>query len=150
MKRMQAGFRNGTGLWLIGSVALLGNLAVSAGALAGAAETEALIEEALSAAPPQVAKSATVIDLKGNVLREGDGEYTCMPAPPGFGGPMCHDEQFAKWMQALVSGEDAPNASAIGTSYMLAGDSADGGASNVDSAARVPTADNHWVVEVPT
>ncbi|RCV90374.1 hypothetical protein DU506_11625 [Vreelandella rituensis] len=133
---------------------MIGSLGLSAPVLGTAserseAETRAIIEEALSAAPPQVARTATVIDLDGNVVREGSGAYTCLPGPPGFGGPMCHDEQFMKWMQAFMNGEEAPPVSEIGTSYMLAGDSLDGGASNIDPAASTPTADNQWVVEGP-
>ena len=114
-----------------------------------AADNSAIIEEALSAAPPQVKATATVIDLEGNVLRKGSGDYTCLPGPPGFGGPMCHDEQFMAWMQAYMNGEPEPPTTSIGTSYMLAGDSLDGGASNIDPASRTPREDNQWVVEGP-
>jgi hypothetical protein len=136
------------------STMIIGSLGLSGPALGAEsgrsqAETRAIIEEALSAAPPQVARTATVIDLAGEVVREGSGNYTCLPGPPGFAGPMCHDEQFMKWMQAAMSGEEAPPVTEIGTSYMLAGDSPDGGASNIDPAARTPTAENQWVVEGP-
>lgn len=117
--------------------------------VSGGAAADALIQEALSAAPPQVAKTATVIDLAGNVLRKGSGPYTCLPSPPDFAGPMCHDEQFMAWMGALMKGEPAPPTTAIGTSYMLAGDFPKGGASNIDPAARTPTAENQWVIEGP-
>lgn len=112
-------------------------------------EEQAMVREALSAAPPQVAATATVIDLEGKVLKKGDGAYTCLPGPPGFAGPMCHDEQFMKWMQALMNGDEKPPVTTMGTSYMLAGDSPDGGASNIDPAAKEPTKDNEWVVEGP-
>ncbi|ROO23774.1 hypothetical protein [Salinisphaera orenii] len=131
------------------TAALVGLFLTTPASGAGGKSEDALIREALSAAPPQVAETATVIDLEGNVLRQGSGEYTCLPAPPGFGGPMCHDEQFMAWMDAFMNGEPAPPTSAIGTSYMLAGDSPDGGASNIDPQARTPTADNQWVVEGP-
>lgn len=136
------------------STIIIGGLGLSAPVLGteperSEAETQAIIAEALSAAPPQVARNATVIGLDGKVVRKGSGAYTCLPGPPGFGGPMCHDEQFMKWMQAFMSGKDAPPVSGIGTSYMLAGDSPGGGASNIDPAARTPTADNQWVVEGP-
>ncbi|GGY62120.1 hypothetical protein [Marinobacter zhanjiangensis] len=147
MKLMSNTFRNPVhGRNLVGGmVALVCGLGLSFHAMAD----QAMIREALSAAPPQVAETATVIDLEGNVIREGEGEYTCLPGPPGFAGPMCNDEQFMKWMQAMMNGEEEPPTTAVGTSYMLAGDSPDGGASNTDPAARTPTADNHWVVEGP-
>lgn len=109
---------------------------------------DALIEEALSAAPPQFRDSATVVDPQGNVVREGTGAYTCMPAPEGFAGPMCLDAQWVAWLDAVMAGTPT-STSTIGIAYMLAGDSATGGASNIDPAARTPTADNDWVIEGP-
>jgi hypothetical protein len=44
-----------------------------------AQDKEALIKNALSAAPPDVAATAKVLDNKGNLLREGSGNYTCFP-----------------------------------------------------------------------
>jgi hypothetical protein len=115
---------------------------------AAQANEDAMIVEALSAAPPQVAETATVMNLDGKVLREGTGAFTCFPSPPDFAGPMCFDERFVGWMDALMNGE-APNVSGVGFAYMLAGDSPTGGASNIDPAARTPTANNQWVVEGP-
>ena len=128
---------------LLAGVAALLPLHLAAG------EKEQMIEAALSAAPPQVAATAEVRDLDGNVLREGDGAYTCFPPPEGFAGAMCMDEPFLAWMDALMKGETPPDTGRVGLSYMLAGDSPGGGASNVDPAAKAPTADNHWVVEGP-
>ncbi len=109
---------------------------------------EALIEDALRAAPPNIRDSATVSDMAGNILREGSGDYTCFPAPEGIAGPMCMDGEWLNWMQAWMHGEPF-TASRVGISYMMAGDSPDGGASNTDPAAAQPTADNDWVVEGP-
>ena len=111
-------------------------------------DRDAMIEAALSAAPPQVAETAEVRDLQGNVLRAGSGSYTCFPPPEGIAGPMCMDGPFLAWMNAWMNGEE-PQVDRIGLSYMLAGDSPTGGASNTDPAATTPTADNHWVVEGP-
>lgn len=124
-------------------------LLLSAGATASADEAEDMIAAALSAAPSQVAETAEVRDLEGIVLREGEGAYTCFPPPEGFAGPMCMDEPFLGWMDALMKGETPPETARIGLSYMLAGDSLGGGASNIDPAAKTPAADNDWVVEGP-
>ncbi|HUF56756.1 MAG TPA: hypothetical protein VMM55_09380 [Thermohalobaculum sp.] len=113
-----------------------------------AAEPGDTIAEALSAAPPQIAADAEVRDMEGNVLREGEGSYTCFPSPGDFAGPMCLDQAFLGWLDAMMKGEE-PQVETIGLSYMLAGDSAEGGASNTDPAARTPSADNDWVVEGP-
>ena len=50
----------------------LGACLIWPGTLA-AQDTQALIENALSAAPPMVAENATVMNMKGEVLREGVG-----------------------------------------------------------------------------
>ncbi|MCC7272517.1 MAG: hypothetical protein IT561_07605, partial [Alphaproteobacteria bacterium] len=46
------------------------------------ASKQALIRDALSAAPPTIAKTATVADWDGTVLRKGSGAYHCMPTHP--------------------------------------------------------------------
>jgi len=106
------------------------------------------IEQALGAAPPQVRQTASVRDFTGKTLREGTGTYTCFPAPEGLAGPMCMDAPFLAWMDASMSGKPATT-SQIGISYMLAGDSLTGGASNIDPAALKPEPGNSWVVEGP-
>jgi len=44
-----------------------------------AQDKEALIKSGLSARPPAVTDTAKIVDMKGNVLREGSGPYTCFP-----------------------------------------------------------------------
>lgn len=119
-----------------------------AAAAAAAQSPDAMIREALSAAPPNLKDRVTVRDLQGNLLRDGDGEFTCYPAPDGLAGPMCLDREWRRWMAAWQAGEPF-TASRVGISYMMAGDSPTGGASNVDPSATEPTADNEWVVEGP-
>lgn len=111
-------------------------------------DREALIRSALSAAPPTLRDRVKVMDHDGNVLREGDSGFTCLPAPQGFAGPMCLDAQWMAWLDALVH-KRPPSNTGIGLAYMMAGDSPDGGASNIDPAATQPTADNDWMVEGP-
>ncbi len=109
---------------------------------------EALIAEALSAAPASMAANATVADWEGNVLREGSGAYTCLPSPPATEAgatPMCMDGPWMAWADAWGNKTDL-SIDRIGISYMLAGD---GGASNIDPYAEGPTEDNEWVVEGP-
>jgi hypothetical protein len=40
---------------------------------------KALIKDALSAAPPLIAKTATVKDWDGTVLKQGNDDFTCFP-----------------------------------------------------------------------
>ncbi|SDY95052.1 hypothetical protein [Citreimonas salinaria] len=116
--------------------------------MASAQSEETKIEEALSAAPKQLKDEVTVRDLDGTLLREGEGAFTCMPAPEAFAGPMCLDEPWMGWFEAYQARQDfTPDR--IGIAYMLAGDSPGGGASNTEPYAEGPTAENDWVVEGP-
>jgi hypothetical protein len=60
---------------------VLVSLLFATGFQAGAQDKQALIREALSAAPPEVAKTAIVKNLDGTVLKPGTGAYTCYPNP---------------------------------------------------------------------
>lgn len=117
-------------------------------ALAAAEDQAAMIEDALTAAPPQLRDTVTVKDFEGNVLREGSGSYACYPTPEGIAGPMCVDDEWERWMAAWMA-QESFTPSRLAIAYMMAGDSADGGASNIDPFATEPTADNDWVVEGP-
>lgn len=131
------------------STAMLGVAIVFvAGVPAIAQDKQALIESALSAAPPMVAETATVKDSKGNVLKEGSGAYTCFPREGAGQSPICVDEVWAGWLDAFVNKKPF-TASEVGVSYMLAGDAPDAGVSNIDPNEKEPTADNQWIVEGP-
>jgi hypothetical protein len=108
---------------------------------------EAKIQDALKAAPPSLADTVTVMDWDGTVLRQGTGEYTCMPTGPGVEGtePMCLDHAWMVWGDAWKNKKPFTPAG-TGIAYMLAGDT---GASNVDPYAQAATADNEWIVEGP-
>ncbi|MBU2360266.1 MAG: hypothetical protein KKB02_15285 [Alphaproteobacteria bacterium] len=112
------------------------------------ATADEMIAEALTAAPANIRDTAVVSDLSGNILRDGTSDYTCFPAPDGVAGPMCMDAEWRRWMAAWMGGTPF-TADRVAVAYMLAGDAAEGGASNSDPAAPQPTADNEWVVEGP-
>lgn len=117
-------------------------------ASASADEKQAAIEDALRAAPEQITEDATVMTMEGEVLREGEGAYTCMPGVEDGPGPMCLDEEWMRWADAWMNKKEfTPSRMAI--AYMLSGDMPGGGASNIDPFATEPTADNQWVVEGP-
>ena len=115
---------------------------------AAAQSDQAKIDEALSAAPPQLRDEATVRDLDGTLLREGKDAFTCMPAPEAFAGPMCLDGPWMNWLKAYQKKQDF-TPERIGIAYMLAGDSPGGGASNIEPYAKGPTPENDWIVEGP-
>jgi hypothetical protein len=114
-----------------------------------AQDKDALIKNALSAAPPDVAATAKVMDNKGNLLREGSGKYTCFPYEGGLTAAMCADAEWLAWNEAYMTQKKDYKPSQFGLAYMLAGDPAGDGASNIDPFATAATADNQWVTEGP-
>jgi len=110
---------------------------------ASAQSEQEMIENALSAAPADIAAHAAVVDLEGNVLREGTSEYTCMPDNSEWPGnsPMCLDATWVAWVQAFLSGGTAPSVEKVSFGYMLQGDWP---TSNTDPFATGPSEDNEW------
>lgn len=114
-----------------------------------AQDKEALIANALSAAPPAIAETATVMNTKGDVLRQGTGAYTCFPYEGKGTEAMCLDAEWMKWGKAWMQKNPDYKPASFGLAYMLAGDAPEGGASNIDPFAAEKTPDNQWVVEGP-
>lgn len=117
---------------------------------------EAKIASAESAAPPDIARNATIMDWpmeEGGEpvqLRAGTNGWTCFPTTPETAGaadedPMCLDAEWLSFAQAWM-GKTEPSVSAVGIGYMLQGDH---GASNTDPYATEPTPDNQWVEAGP-
>lgn len=120
--------------------------------------TEWKIQNAMSAAPPELAGSATIMDWpetedgEMRELRAGTNGWTCMPSTPEVfeqrgvvEDPMCLDEPWLAFISAWVNREE-PRIETVGLGYMLRGD---GGASNTDPFATGPTPDNEWVQTGP-
>jgi hypothetical protein len=116
---------------------------------AGAQDKEALIREALSAAPPEVAKTAIVKNWDGTVLKPGTGDYTCYPTRDSMKKrgkmSMCLDKTWQAWADAWQNKKPF-KANEVGIAYMLAGDV---GSSNTDPYADAPTSNNQWVEPGP-
>ena len=121
--------------------------AKKAAAAKPAGDDAKLIASAMRAAPPAVAKHATIVDMvadgKMRTLRKGANGFTCMPGKPDTQGldSMCMDQASLAWAQAWMDHKPPP-AGKIGLMYMLAGDS---GASNTDPFATKSTPANHWI-----
>jgi hypothetical protein len=136
---------------LVLEIAILGTvILLLAGSAASAQGNDALIKDALSAAPPMIAKTAMVKDWNGTMLREGSDEYVCLPTHPdkrakGEKEPMCLDKVWLAWGDAWMNKKPF-KAENVGIAYMLAGDT---GASNTDPYAATQTHDNHWIAERP-
>ena len=115
------------------------------------------IASAMSAAPPEIAKRAAIMDWpeaagkEMRQLRAGTNEWVCFPSSPAqsehtqFEDPMCLDKAWQGWAEAWM--KKAPfSGTGAGIGYMLKGDK---GASNTDPHATGPTTDNQWVVTAP-
>jgi hypothetical protein len=112
------------------------------------------IAEAMSAAPAEIGKHATIMDWpekeggQPRQLRKGTNEWACFPSSPTQYGhasqqdPMCLDKQWQAWGEAWMT-RKPPTIAGTGIAYMLKGDK---GASNTDPFATGPTSDNDWVV----
>jgi hypothetical protein len=94
------------------------------------ADIEAKIENAMSAAPPEIAQDATILDWPTEeggemvVLREGTNGWTCYtdwPDSPG-NDPVCNDEVWESFNAALGANEE-PDLTQAGVAYMLQGGS---------------------------
>lgn len=119
----------------------------SAEAVYRSAMSDALkIAYAESAAPYELASRATILDLmSGDTLRHGSNGWTCLPMR---GSPMCLDEPWMAWFEAIRSGADSLDIDEIGIGYMMMGDQGGPNTSAADGASG-PTADNDWVIAGP-
>ncbi|MCG2575761.1 hypothetical protein LZ012_01990 [Dechloromonas sp. XY25] len=112
---------------------------------------QALIASALSAAPPGVARGATIVvsgaDGQMRTLRSGSNGFTCMPDNPATPGkdPMCMDRNALAWASAWMEHRPPPTGQ-VGFMYMLSGGT---DASNTDPYAERPDSGNHWIKTGP-
>jgi hypothetical protein len=122
---------------------------ISGGANAASADADEMIRDALSAVPPSIANTATVMDWDHRVLRQGVGTYVCFPTPLPVRSrgrePMCLDNVWLAWLDAWMNAKPF-TADRVGIAYMLAGDT---GASAIDPYASKATAENEWVIDGP-
>ena len=86
----------------------------------------ALIDNALSAAPVDIANGATVVLRRDGVmrtLREGSNGWTCFPDNPSLPGnmPMCVDRETRDWFRAFAALQSPPKNRPIGISYLMQG-----------------------------
>ncbi|HSG48285.1 MAG TPA: hypothetical protein VLA43_10765 [Longimicrobiales bacterium] len=117
-----------------------------------AQDADARMALAMSAAPPEVAAEATLMDRdeSGELvpLREGTNGWLCVtdenPMAPGEY-PVCLDGAWQAWFAAYSAGE-APRIDGVGISYMLQGGPA---ASNTDPMASGPPQGADWLLDPP-
>lgn len=107
----------------------------------------ALIKSAMTAAPPAVAKDATIVDVSADgkirTVRKGTNAFSCMADNPETPGPdpMCADQNGMGWVDAWMNKRQPPQ-NKVGLMYMLSGGT---DASNSDPYAQKPSASNNWI-----
>jgi hypothetical protein len=130
----------------------------TSGSNAQADETESVevkIQRALSAAPDDIAKSATVVgtDAQGNevVLRKGSNGFTCMPGNLKVVGqpPMCEDAASMQWGRDFKAHKPKPTNTVPGITYMLAGATQRSDSDPYDKTSPAITVPAHWMIMWP-
>ena len=116
---------------------------------------KAKIARALSAAPPDVAKDATVAEMnflgKMTILRPGTNGFTCMPGDPtGVGQPaMCEDEASMQWSKDFADHKPKPTNTVPGITYMLAGATQRSDSDPYDTTSKPISIGPHWMIMWP-
>jgi hypothetical protein len=88
---------------------------------------EELIKLALSAAPPKIAKEASVMipGENGKMVeaKKGTNGFTCFPDIDGqeVPDPICADPAASQWVNDLMSGAPKPTNTVLGIAYMAQG-----------------------------
>jgi hypothetical protein len=113
-----------------------------------------------TAAPSYIAKDATVLNEKMEMLREGTNGWTCLPVNPrGISDPengwkdaheampLCGDAEVFKWISAYLS-DEVPDMDYDGYAWMLHGDMGED-----NSTPKVMSKDDakegHWIESGP-
>ncbi len=107
---------------------------------------QAAIRSAMSAGPSAISDDARIMSWDGEVLREGDNGWTCLPDRPDTPGedPWCVNDPWMAFLEAYVS-KTTPDYDQVGIAYMLRGDTP---VSNTDPYATSKTTDEDWVEDL--
>ena len=86
-------------------------------------QAAALIEQAPSGAPPELAKSGAVLDREGDLLQEVDNGWPRIPPPAHLQEtpPMCNEVVWMEWADAYLHMKDYAGGTLM-VCYMLASD----------------------------
>ena len=109
------------------------------------ADVSKRISIARSAGPEFVSKNATIVDIDGSVLVEGNNGWTCSPgSQDDFKDPHCSDEVWTILMNAVLAKEPF-STDRLGFSYMLQGDRN----INNDDPYETDITKGNWIAEGP-
>jgi hypothetical protein len=144
---------------LVAGVALAAVIGTRSGSRAAAADRSetaaAKIAKAMSAGPPEIARSAKIVDKDAQghitVLREGSNGFTCMPGNPKAVGdpPMCSDEASMQWAADFAAHKPRPTNTVPGITYMLAGATQRSDSDPFDKTSPAITIGPHWMIMWP-
>jgi hypothetical protein len=144
---------------LLAAIAVAAVIASRSGSHAATADTnetaEAKIKRAMSAGPPEIARSARIIDTDAPghtvVLREGSNGFTCMPGNPKVIGdpPMCADGPSMQWAADFRAHKPKPTNTVPGITYMLAGATQRSDSDPYDRTSPAITVGPHWMIMWP-
>ena len=113
-----------------------------------------------TAAPSYIAKDATVLNEKMEMLREGTNGWTCLPVNPrGMSDPengwkdtheampLCGDAEVFKWISAYLS-DEIPDMDYDGYAWMLHGDMGEDN-STPKIMSKDDAKEGHWIESGP-
>lgn len=113
-----------------------------------------------TAAPSYIAKDATVLNEKMEMLREGTNGWTCLPVNPrGMSNPengwkdaheampLCGDAEVFKWISAYLS-DEVPDMDYDGYAWMLHGDMGEDN-STPKVMSKNDAKEGHWIESGP-
>ena len=113
-----------------------------------------------TAAPSYIAKDATVLNEKMEMLREGTNGWTCLPVNPrGMSNPengwkdaheampLCGDAEVFKWISAYLS-DEVPDMDYDGYAWMLHGDMGEDN-STPKIMSKDDAKEGHWIESGP-
>ena len=136
-------------------VAVVVLIRTRAGSHAEPNPTQVKIERAMSAGPPEIARSAKIIDKDAQghvaVLRKGSNGFTCMPGNPNVIGdpPMCADQPSMQWAADFAAHKPKPTNIVPGITYMLAGATQRSDSDPYDATSPAITVGPHWMIMWP-
>jgi hypothetical protein len=113
------------------------------------------IARALSAAPANIAKDATVADMDSHgrmtILRKGTNDFTCMPGDVDVSAmpPMCADKAAMQWNEDWREHKPKPTITVPGIEYMLAGATQRSDSNPYDKTSPPIKIGPHWMILWP-
>jgi hypothetical protein len=138
------------------SIAVAAILGAAGLAAAASGQSEkAKIDRALAAAPPDIAKNATVAEWDGKsemkILRRGTNGFTCLPGDPDEPGhpALCANEAAMQWHRDFAAHKPKPTITVPGVEYMLAGATQRSDSDPNDKTSPPVQMGPHWMIMFP-